>query len=72
MIGIRDASGETSRSAYFFQGLKEEQSGDWFHFRHQHFSCLRAVNSTSGGRNYKLFGNIEDNARVPPECLYNM
>lgn len=61
MIGIRDASGETSRSAYFFQGLKdlkEEQSGDWFHFRHQHFSCLRAVNSTSGGRNYKLFGNI--------------
>lgn len=34
MISIRDASGETSRSAYFFQGIKEEQSGDWFNFRH--------------------------------------
>lgn len=42
MTDIQDALGETSRSAYFLQGLKEEQSGDWFHFRHLRFKCLRA------------------------------
>lgn len=46
----------------------KEQSGDWFHFRHLRFRCLGADN----GKNCKLFGNIEDNAKAPPKCLYNV